>query len=52
MAHSKAFGTGLADAEGLSDQMVLDQDDEDDVEPSKRKVKAKKFLGLLEWVME
>jgi hypothetical protein len=32
--------------------MILDADDEDDVEPSKRKVKAKRFRGLLEWVME
>ena len=33
--------------------MIIDQDDHDeDVDPSKKKTKAKSYRGLLEWVLE
>lgn len=45
------FGQGLGDAN--SDNLILDADDlDDETDPTKKKVKPKKFKGLLEWVLE
>jgi len=46
-----AFGHGLGD--GNSDNLILDGDDQDEeTDPTKKKVKPKRFKGLLEWVLE
>jgi len=45
------FGQGLGGAN--SDNLILDADDHDDeTDPTKKKVKPKRFRGLLEWVLE
>jgi len=49
MQSSQAFGQGLA--ESSPENMLIHNDDEEDGDPKKRKVKAKKFDGLLEWVL-
>ena len=36
--------------EALSDQLIGDQDQDED--PLQRKVKAKKYKGLLEWILD
>ena len=51
-AKNQAFGQGIAGAQNLSDHMVIDQDDQDEIDPTKKKYKAKRFRGLLEWVLE
>ena len=36
----------------MSDHMIIDQDDDEDEDLSKKKTKAKRFNGLLEWVLD